>query len=240
MVRLARRPGEQSDAVAKNGGLFCKGRRSTRSGGLNQGARPTNAIAAASCLTAELAAPDCCTAQLYQNSIGLDISRGACSRTGAGYSSPRQNKPSGATMTAYQLNSGNVVQDTIDGEALAIRSDTGTYYSMSGPGATCWVALLSGAALDRAAAAVAAHHGAPLEAVEGDLSRFADSLVEEHLLLTASTPARSVGELPAELKNTAWNTPQFDKYTDMQDLLLFDPIHEVQPSGWPARADPAP
>jgi hypothetical protein len=143
-------------------------------------------------------------------------------------------------VTAYQLNSGNVVQDTIDGEVLAIRSDTGTYYSMSGPGATCWTALLSGASLDRTATAVATHHGASLDTVEDDLQRFAESLVEEHLLLTASDPAGSVGELPAELRNTAWSTPQLDKYTDMQDLLLFDPIHEVQPSGWPARADPAP
>ena len=33
---------------------------------------------------------------------------------------------------AYAVNTENVVHDTIDGEVLAIRSDTGTYYSMQG------------------------------------------------------------------------------------------------------------
>jgi len=27
--------------------------------------------------------------------------------------------------------------------------------------------------------------------------------------------------------------PELHKFTDMQDLLLFDPIHEVDESGWP-------
>jgi hypothetical protein len=30
--------------------------------------------------------------------------------------------------------------------------------------------------------------------------------------------------------------PQLQKYTDMQELLLLDPIHEVEESGWPATA----
>ena|SRR6476660_8869681 len=33
----------------------------------------------------------------------------------------------------------------------------------------------------------------------------------------------------------AFVTPELHKYTDMQELLLVDPIHEVAEEGWPFR-----
>jgi hypothetical protein len=135
---------------------------------------------------------------------------------------------------SYRLNSSNVVHDTIDGEVLAIRSDTGTYYSMQGPTATVWCALISGADLDAMAQAVAAHHGVDVDVVTGALASFGAELEAESLLVEGTADSAAVVELPCETQGQAWEPPRFEKYTDMQDLLLFDPIHEVEPSGWPA------
>ena len=30
-----------------------------------------------------------------------------------------------------------------------------------------------------------------------------------------------------------YEPPQLEKYTDMQDLVLLDPVHEVDATGWP-------
>jgi hypothetical protein len=43
-----------------------------------------------------------------------------------------------------------------------------------------------------------------------------------------------VHEVPAA---ATWSAPTLEVFTDMQDLLLFDPIHEVGPEGWPYAAD---
>jgi hypothetical protein len=32
----------------------------------------------------------------------------------------------------------------------------------------------------------------------------------------------------------SWSSPVLSIYDDMQDLLLLDPIHDVDESGWPA------
>jgi hypothetical protein len=32
-----------------------------------------------------------------------------------------------------------------------------------------------------------------------------------------------------------WVTPQLIEYSDLQDLILVDPIHDVEESGWPNR-----
>jgi hypothetical protein len=30
-----------------------------------------------------------------------------------------------------------------------------------------------------------------------------------------------------------FQAPRFEKHTDMQDLILLDPVHEVADTGWP-------
>ena len=134
----------------------------------------------------------------------------------------------------YRLNSANVVSDTIDGEVLAIRSDNGAYYSLRGTAATVWTALLSGADLHEVAVAAGTHHGVDGDAVLAEVAAFAAALVEERLLIESDDDGAEVVGLSNETVATAWETPTFDKYTDMRDLLRFDPSHEVQPQGWPA------
>jgi len=40
------------------------------------------------------------------------------------------------------------------------------------------------------------------------------------------------------VSRVAWQVPVLEQFTDMQDLLLFDTIHEVQPEGWPNVSGP--
>ena len=140
------------------------------------------------------------------------------------------------------MNAKTVVFDVIDGEVLAIRSDSGAYYSMRGGSATAWCALLSGRPLDQLAGAVAEHHGADPALVAPELDRFASELLKESLLTSPEGEQLERGDLqlPEETRMQPWEAPTFEVYTDMQDLLLFDPIHEVDNSGWPRVAAPTP
>ena len=40
-------------------------------------------------------------------------------------------------------------------------------------------------------------------------------------------------ERPAPSKKKAFAKPKLSKFGDMQDLLLLDPIHDVDQQGWP-------
>jgi len=80
-----------------------------------------------------------------------------------------------------------------------------------------------------------------LEAMVPALERFVAELVEDGLV--AARPANDDGQagawpLPAG-ERQPFAAPVLQKYDDMQDLIMLDPIHEVDDSGWPARkADP--
>ncbi len=86
------------------------------------------------------------------------------------------------------------------------------------------------------ARSVAEHQHVAVDVARHALATFGAELAAEALLLESDADADVAAtiELPPETAGQVWEVPKFEKFTDMQDLLLFDPIHEVQPSGWPA------
>ena len=137
----------------------------------------------------------------------------------------------------YRLNAPDVMQETIDGEVIIVHVVTGAYYSLAGSGATIWSDLLRGldhrAILDR----IAPEGDARRETVAAELETFVTKLRNEYLIEPQESAPSEVGASDAEDSDRypSYVTPSLQKYTDMEELLLIDPIHEVDPGGWPVK-----
>ena len=131
----------------------------------------------------------------------------------------------------YEVNKPDVVDESVDGEVLIVHLGTGAYYSARGTGNLVWQMVASGATCEAAASALGNGAGPALPAIE----RFVTELVEEGLIRPRSIPPR---EAPAVSTPVTFTEPVLEKFTDMQDLLLLDPIHDVEDEGWP-NAKPA-
>lgn len=125
----------------------------------------------------------------------------------------------------YEVNKPDVVDESVDGEALIVHLGTGAYYSARGPGDVAWQLLAKGAT----AAEVASHSGGDPAAI----AAFAGQLAEEGLLRPRTREVEALGGAVS-----ISGSPVLEKYTDMQELLLLDPIHDVEEAGWP-KARPA-
>lgn len=110
----------------------------------------------------------------------------------------------------------HVVGEVFDGEAIIINTVTGAYYSLPGEAAAVWTALANGATTAHAIHAAA---GTAAELVQEVLAE----LVAEGLVVTE-------GAMPEPSLD---RQPHLAKYSDMEELLLLDPIHDVAPTGWP-------
>jgi hypothetical protein len=136
----------------------------------------------------------------------------------------------GAPLT---VNASHVVHETIDGEAILIHLVTGTYYSLDGIGAEVWGALVEGA--DREALLAAGeerYEGDRGEVVQG-LSGLVEKLLSEGLLIEGEP---QLGSEPVRLPlgRVPFVAPVLNTYTDMQEFMLVDPLHEVdEVAGWP-------
>lgn len=98
----------------------------------------------------------------------------------------------------------SIVSDSIGGDTIVINIETGTYYALTPEGAICWEL-------------------ATASSIEACATEHLLALVSEGLL---------------EISTTLPGTPAapetvFEKYDDMNALLVADPIHEVDEQGWP-------
>jgi len=120
----------------------------------------------------------------------------------------------------------------MEGEVVAIHLGTGIYYSLRETAAVLWRAMETPATAKSLADLLVVRHGIPADVAARDVDAFLQELLTEQLVeqTAAATPERSLQ--PAG-KRTAYAPPQLERYSDLQDLLLLDPIHDTGTQGWP-------
>lgn len=128
----------------------------------------------------------------------------------------------------YRVNSPDVVGEVIDGEAVIVNLSNGSYYSLDGVGALIWALLASGRSVGQTAAEVQFRlSGDPAE-IERSIDHLIDELCAEELISEAQGEAVDAGPADIDASFAAGGefvTPILNKYTDMEDLLLVDPVH---------------
>lgn len=124
----------------------------------------------------------------------------------------------------------HVIHDTFDRDVVIVNLKSGSYYSLTGLAADLWLQTYNG----------------------GDkqdlLKAVTSAASEEHLnLFLALLASEGLFEMPEcghpidadAICNMLHATPfeeKLEKHTDVEQLLLIDPIHEVDSAGWPNRA----
>ncbi len=137
----------------------------------------------------------------------------------------------------FRINAENVVHETVDGEVIAIDLANGSYYSLAGSGPAIWEQLAEGADEDQIAAALAACFDAEPGTIRAEVAALLEKLAESSLIVRldaadAPAPRSAVGNGA----RAPFEPPRFERYTDMKDYFLLDPIHEVDTAGWPRPA----
>ena len=139
----------------------------------------------------------------------------------------------------YQVNLPKVIHEIFDEEVILINLESGSYYSLSASGTLVWRLAIEHRNIDEMVDAVTAVYNSDGVAIAPVISDFVSQLMDEQLLVncldaagTEPMPVTDVSAVVASVK-LAFEPPVLRKYTDMQQLLLLDPIHEVDETGWP-------
>jgi hypothetical protein len=134
---------------------------------------------------------------------------------------------------SLRIDATNVMHETIDGEVVVIHLDSGTYYSFDAVGAHVWEALATGATLEALVESVVARYRGDPEAIAAGVGAFVERLREESLVVVDPLAGEPAAPAPPAAPSEIYAAPVLQKYTDMEQLLLLDPIHEVEDAGWP-------
>jgi hypothetical protein len=129
-----------------------------------------------------------------------------------------------------------IVHETVDGEVIAIDLLSGSYYSLAGSGPAAWEVLGSGASETEIGVALAHRFEADSETIAGAVSALLGQLRKNNLIVSDEQPGEA-GPIASRVgEKTPFEAPRLERYTDMKDYFLLDPIHEVDPAGWPRPA----
>jgi hypothetical protein len=143
------------------------------------------------------------------------------------------------TEQAYEVAGEGVLWEAFEDEVVVINLDNGTYYALDAMGGAVFDLLAGGHATGAVVDGLARTYDGDRDVMRSEVEAFAGRLVEAGVLRArdGAAPAPAVAA-DAPAAKAPFRAPQLRAYTDMQDLLMIDPIHDVDETGWPVRRDP--
>lgn len=134
-------------------------------------------------------------------------------------------------MTNYVLNDSKMFADVSDGTAVIINAETGIYYELNPLGTEIYSNIIEGSSTEDVLTSLQAIKGAP-DDIASQFENFISSLKEHGIIVEGPE-----NNIPPSINTTVVEKDNFTMtvtdFSDAQELLLADPIHEVvEETGW--------
>jgi hypothetical protein len=140
---------------------------------------------------------------------------------------------------SYEPAGQDIVSEEIDGEVIIVNLKNGNYYSLTQSATVIWAAIQQRATVEQIRSRLLVRYSGDTASMGQGLGELIQALESEQLITRRS--AADVGspvDEPTAAEPTAgkeeYLPPVFERFTDMGDLLLLDPVHEAEEEkGWP-------
>jgi coenzyme PQQ synthesis protein D (PqqD) len=139
-------------------------------------------------------------------------------------------------MRSFKLNP-STVHERFGDETVILNLDSGIYYNVQGTGTVIWSLVSEGVSEAAILQRMRAKYAGNGDEIAGATTKFLDQLVMESLVEPeniANGGEQGLTITVAPSKGGTFSLPLLQKYTDMEEMLLLDPIHEVDEHGWPS------
>ena len=136
----------------------------------------------------------------------------------------------------YRVNDPNVISETMGEETIIVNLASGHYFSLPGANVDVWECIQRGYTATQIAAYLTEKFDVSDSAAEEAVNQLLAELEREELITPgdgAEQPAEAIGDPVGQGERLPFAMPPLAKFTDMQDIILLDPVHEVDQRGWP-------
>jgi hypothetical protein len=140
----------------------------------------------------------------------------------------------------YRVNSPHVISETVGGETIIVNLARGHYFSLQGTAVEVWQGLERGETAETIVLELEQRYEAADSEIDGAVRKLLDDFVAAELVVAEGNGTGTVARAssPDVGDRVPFVSPSFTTFTDMQDIILLDPVHEVDTRGWPhASAD---
>jgi len=138
-------------------------------------------------------------------------------------------------MTNFKIDDLRVISEVLDGEAIIIDLKSGTYYSLNETASVLWEKIKSQHSTEDIIKSFVNQYTADIVEIEKSIEEIVDFLKADSLIFEAETVESAHPKELVEVSKKPFIKPEIVRYEDMQEMLLADPIHDVDKFGWPAK-----
>ena len=137
----------------------------------------------------------------------------------------------------FKPNDGDIIYENFGNEVVLINLKTGIYYSLTDSGMVIWQNIEKGICPEEMIRGFVKKDNLGSVTVEKEIKHFISELEKEKLIVPADKTDEREKNITSRnsLDDQPYSTPLLQKFTDQQELLLLDPIHDVSDLGWPEK-----
>jgi len=153
----------------------------------------------------------------------------------------------GGRVASFRVNEPQIIHQTVDDETVIVDLGTGSYYSLRGSAQVIWGALERGLDVSGVVDEVIGRYEEDGVDTAAVVDGFVTQLIDHRLIVALGNPSSDMklptdGHISADGDRSShrdgarqrFEPPVIERYDDLQDLILLDPVHEVsEEEGWP-------
>jgi Coenzyme PQQ synthesis protein D (PqqD) len=138
-------------------------------------------------------------------------------------------------VVRYRVNAPQVISETVGGETIIVNLATGHYFSLQGTAVDIWQGVERGEAAESIVLELEQRYEAGDGEIGAAVQKLLDDFAAAELLVADANGAGTVATASSQDvgERVPFVAPSVSTFTDMQDIILLDPVHEVDTRGWP-------
>ena len=135
-------------------------------------------------------------------------------------------------MISYIIRQSQIIYEILNTEVIVVDFSTGDYYALAHAAKPIWQLIEGRMSHDQMIEILSSHYQHSMDTIKADLQQFIDQLLEKGLIESIELQ-EPLDPIPMIFHEKEYIAPRLHTYTDVQNLLLLDPVHEVAAAGWP-------
>lgn len=139
--------------------------------------------------------------------------------------------------SVYRVSGPNIIHEAFEDEVIVLNMNNGNYFSLSKTSADIWKLIGPGATIQSIVRGIKQRYEGVDSEIEKAVCEFVKQLEQENLIAALeegdSGGNQSLVEIISPEERLMFQIPTLQKFSDMQEMLLLDPIHDVDETGWP-------
>lgn len=135
--------------------------------------------------------------------------------------------------TRFTVFDNNIISDVFGEEAVLVNLESGVYYSLRGSAAQIWIRLVSQYSKPEIITELLNIYQVAEQDLVVDINQFINQLIELKIIKITSDSTSKPIEFKVNTTLLEYTSPVLETFSDMQEILLLDPVHDVDKAGWP-------